>query len=213
MSQNSLSKEKLTIKAWISLGVLIVMFSGLFGSKDNFLRAFDLISLTGNFGKIYEGLTFQGAGGTGASAGFLFALGLIPSVSLAMGFLAVVEELGAMDAARVLFTPILKPALGLPGSAGIAFISSLNSSDVTAVITKKLYEDGEITDDQRTVFISYQYASSAVIGNVISTQAALLPIVVLPMGAIILILLVFKIMGANLIRFLIYSKAKKAGGI
>ncbi len=45
------------------------------------------------------------------------------------------------------------------------FVSSFNGSDVAAIMTRDLYEAGDITDDQRTIFVSYQYAASACITN------------------------------------------------
>ena len=202
-------KPKLTWKSWLSLFVLIILFSGIFENSDTPLRALDLNALTGKFGVIADGLDFTGADGTGANAGFLFALSLLPITALSMGILDVVEELGAMEAARKLFSPILKPIWGIPGSAGVAFIASFTSSDVTAVMTKKLYEEGQITDDERTIFASYQYSSSAVIGNVISTQAPLLPIILWPMGAVIVALVIFKTLGSTAMRLYIRYRNRK----
>ena len=78
-------------------------------------------------------------------------------------------------------------------------------------MTKQLVEDGHMTDDERTVFVAYQYAGSAVVLNTIGTQAALLPIVLLPVGPLIVILWICKILGANLVRLIIKSRNKKAG--
>lgn len=201
--------KKLTWKSWVSLAFLIIMFSGLFESSSLPLRALDINALTGQFGEIADGLNFTGANGTGANAGFLFALSLLPVTALAMGILEVVEAMGAMEAARKVFSPILRPIWGISGNAGVAFIASFTSSDVTAVMTKKLYEEGQITDDERTIFVSYQYSSSAVISNVISTQAPLLPIILYPMGAIIVVLVVFKTLGSTCMRLWINRMNKK----
>lgn len=40
------------------------------------------------------------------------------------GLLAVFEQLGAYKASEILFRPLLRPLLGIPGKCGIAFISS-----------------------------------------------------------------------------------------
>lgn len=199
---------KVTWKGYLSLFFLVILFSGIFSNSNNFLAAFDFNNLTGQFGEVAKGITFQGKGGTGAKDGFLLALTLIPSVCFAVGLIDVVEHLGAMDAAAKLFNPLLKPLLGIPGVAGIAFISSFTSSDVTSVMTKQLYENGDITDDERTVFVAYQYAGSAVILNTVNTQAPLLPISLLALGPIILIELLCKLMGANLVRLIIYINNK-----
>lgn len=117
--------------------------------------------------------------------------------------------MGGMKAASKIFNPLLRPLLGIPGIAGIAFVSSFTSSDVASIMTKELFESGEITDDERTIFVAYQYAGSAVILNTINTQAPLLPIALLALGPIILIEIFCKILGANLVRLIIGVRNKK----
>ncbi|MDO5715523.1 MAG: hypothetical protein Q4P25_02990, partial [Tissierellia bacterium] len=126
-----------------------------------------------------------------------------------VGLIDLVEYFGGLKAAGKLFNPILKPLLGIPGEAGLAFVSSFTSSDIASFMTKELVENNYLTDDERTIFVSYQYAGSAVILNTISTQAPLLPIVVLAIGPIILILWLCKVFGANLTRLLIKYKGKQ----
>lgn len=205
--------NKVTWKGYLSLFVLIVLFSGVFKDADNFLKAFDFANLTGSFGQIVDGVDFTGKGGTGAKDGFLFALTLVPTVALAVGIIDVVESMGAMKAAAKIFNPILKPLLGIPGTAGVAFVSSFTSSDVASIMTKELVESGDMTDDERTIFVAYQYAGSAVILNTINTQAPLLPIALMAVGPIILIEIFCKLLGANMIRLYIKIKNKKQGGV
>ncbi|MGO1044739.1 nucleoside recognition domain-containing protein [Clostridioides difficile] len=201
--------NKVTWKGYMSLFVLIILFSGIFKDSQGFLKALDFANLTGSFGAISDGVDFMGKGGTGAKDGFLFALTLIPTVCFAVGLIDVVESMGGMKAASKIFNPLLKPLLGIPGIAGIAFVSSFTSSDVASIMTKELCENGEITDDERTIFVAYQYAGSAVILNTINTQAPLLPIALLALGPIILIEIFCKILGANLVRLIISIKNKK----
>lgn len=124
------------------------------------------------------------------------------------------ESYGALKAAAKLFHPLLRPLLGIPGIAGLAFVSSFTSSDVGAFITKDMYEKGEITDDERTVFAAYQYAGSGTVNNTVAAGAALVPISVLPVGAIIGMIIIVKILGANLVRMYlkIYHKKHPEGG-
>lgn len=207
-------KKKVGWKGWVSLFILIIVFSGIFQKAEGPLKALDLSNLIGQFGKIGDGGNFRGAGGTGARDGFLFTLTLIPTTCLAVGLIDIVEHMGGMKAAAKLFNPILKPLLGIPGTAGLAFVSSFTSSDIAAFMTKELVDNEHITDDERTVFVTYQYAGSAVVLNTIGTQAPLLPIVVMAVGPIIVILWICKVFGANLIRLIIRlnnKKAKKAG--
>jgi nucleoside recognition membrane protein YjiH len=106
--------------------------------------------------------------------------------------------------------------MGIPGATGLAFVSSLTSSDVGAVMTKGLVEDKMMTDNERTIFVSYQYAGSAVVTNTFGTGAALLPISVLPVGVIIGLIFVVKVMGANLVRLYLKWHAARnnaAGGM
>ena len=72
--------------------------------------------------------------------------------------------------------------MGIPGVAGLAFVSSFTSSDIGAVMTKELYDDKYITDEERAIFVSYQYAASAVVTNTISAGGPLLSISLLPLG-------------------------------
>lgn len=214
MADTQPKEEKVTAKGWIALILLCVMFSGVFKDRGGPLKALDFLNLSGAFGTIGTGktaLTFIGTGGTGAKEGFLQALSLIPSVAFAVAMIDTVTEMGAMQAAVKLFNPILKPILGIPGACGISFVSTFTSSDIGAVMTKQLYDEGKITDSQRTIFASYQYAGSAVILNTINTQAALLPIVVLAIGPIILLLFLCKLLGANMVRLILALRGRKAG--
>lgn len=201
--------ERVTWKGWLSLLFLIVLFSGAFANAPGFLKAFDLGNLVGKFGNIFEDISFQGKGGVGARAGFLFALSLIPTTALSVGLLEVAEEMGAMRAATRFFHPLLKPLMGISGTAGITFVASFTSSDIGAVMTRDLVNNNFLTDDERTIFISYQYAGSAVVLNTIGTQAPLLPIIPLAIGPVIVMLWICKIIGANMVRFVIYSRKER----
>lgn len=205
--------DKIGWKGWVSLAVLIILFSGIFKNVEGPLAAFDFGNLCGKFGIIADGVNFLGKGGTGAREGFVFALTLIPTVCLAVGLISVVEELGALKAAAKLFNPLLRPLLGIPGICGIAFVASFTSSDVGSFTTKQLFEEGSISDDERSIFIAYQYAGSALILNTINTQAPLLPFSLLALGPLIAILFVCKVFGANLLRIYINIAGKRGGAL
>jgi len=172
--------------------------------------ALDFQVLTGDFGQIAPGVNFTGKGGAGAREGFMFTLTLIPTIMFALGLIQVAESLGALRAAEKLFRPILKPLLGIPGVAGLAFVSSFTSSDVGSVMTRGLYDDKLITDDERTIFVAYQYAASGLVTNTLGAGAAMLPISVLPVGIIIALQVIVKFMGANIMRLIIKRANKKA---
>ena len=64
------------------------------------------------------------------------------------------------------------------------------------------------SDRERTIFVAYQYAASAVIINTISTQAPLLPIIKLAVGPVIVYLWIFKVLGANIMRLVVKKEAE-----
>lgn len=200
MSEKTKEEYKVTWKGWLSLTILVISLSGVFGKAEAPWRALDFMVLTGNFGEVAKGIIFTGKGGAGAREGFMFALTLIPTIMFALGAIQVAESLGALRAAEIIFRPILRPVMGIPGASGLAFVSSFTSSDVGAVMTKGLVEDKMMTEEERAIFVAYQYAGSAPIANTFGTGGPLLPITVLPVGIIILLIFIVKIIGANLVR-------------
>lgn len=143
-------EHHLTWRGWLSFIVIALSFSGALREAGPW-SAFDFTVLVGKFGKIADSFTFIGKGGIGASEGFMFAITLMPTVILALGFVRAVESQGGLLAAERIIRPLLRPLMGLPGYVGLAFISSFTTTDVGAVITRELYEEGKITDDERTI--------------------------------------------------------------
>ena len=211
--ENKQNNEKIGIVAWLSLIVLILILSGAFRTAEGPIKVLDFTNLCGSFGKIGDtGANLIGKGGTGAKDGFMAGFNLIPSFMFFCGLLGVFEQLGAFKASDILFRPLLKPLLGIPGKCGIAFISSFTGSDGAAVMTKELYEEGPITDDERTVFVAYQYAGSACINNTITGGAPLVAICPVAIGPCILIMVFCKLVGANIMRLILAMKNRKAKG-
>lgn len=205
-----LTKPRVTVKNWIALIFLVVILSGIFQRSTGPLQVLDFTNLSGKFGVIGDtGANFIGKGGSGAKDGFMAGLNLIPAVMFFCGLLNVFQELGAFEAASIVFNPILKPLMGIPGTAGVAFISSFTGSDVAAVMTRELVDNGEMTDEERTIFTSYQYAGSAVINNTITGGAPLLAISPIALGPIIVIQFVCKVIGANIVRVVLKASGKK----
>ncbi len=52
--------------------------------------------------------------------------------------ITIFDHFGALKACRQLLTPILRPLIGVPGSAGLALIASLQSTDGGAALTRQL---------------------------------------------------------------------------
>ena len=215
MSGQQQDEYKVTWKGWLSLAILVISLSGLLTKAAPPWKAFDFMVLMGNFGEVSKGVIFAGKGGAGARDGFMFAITLIPTVMFALGIIQVAESLGALHAAEIIFRPLLRTMMGIPGVSGLAFVSSFTSSDVGAVMTKGLVEDKLMSDDERTIFVAYQYAGSACVANTFGTGGPLLPISVLPIGVIILLIFIVKVIGANLVRFYLKweTRKKQAGAV
>lgn len=219
MSENN-QEKRVGIGGYIALAFAIVFFSGIFAKTANWLGIFDFTVLTGDYGKIIgdggKAYTFRGTGGFGAKDGFLFAFNLIPTVMFALAIVAIVEYFGALEAARQLMTPLLKPLLGIPGVAGLALIASLQSTDAGAGMTKMLYDQGEITNDERSIFAAFQFTAGGTITNYFATGAALFALanadgsmaITTPLILPFIVVMLFKVFGANLMRFYLKATSK-----
>ena len=189
---------------YAALLLTILFFSGVFSTRQGVWGCFDFSVLSGSFGLIAEESTFLGKGGSGARYGFLFALSLIPGIMLALGVVEVAERLQALRAAQRLLTPLLKPLLGLPGVAGLAMISSLQSSDAGAVMTRELYEKGLISTKEKTLFAAFQFSSVSSITVYLSMGSALFPFLTVPHLLPLSVILFYKVVGTNLMRLYLY---------
>ena len=204
MSNPPHSQRKVTWSGYLVFIITIIFFSGLFSKTTEWWRVFDFTVLNGTFGQV-NGVaatpaSFRGIGGTGAKDGFLFALELAPSVILSLGIIAVTEGLGGLRAAQQLMTPVLRPLLGIPGVCSLALIANLQNTDAAAGMTKEMAEEGIITEQERAIFACWQTSGSACITNYFSSGAALFTVVTVPVITPLAVILVFKFVGANLLR-------------
>jgi Uncharacterized protein conserved in bacteria len=204
MSNPPHSQRKVTWSGYLVFIITIIFFSGLFSKTAEWWRVFDFTVLNGTFGQV-NGVaatpsSFRGIGGTGAKDGFLFALELAPSVILSLGIIAVTEGLGGLRAAQQLMTPILKPLLGIPGICSLALIANLQNTDAAAGMTKEMADDGTITDRERAIFATFQTSGSAIITNYFSSGAALFTSITVPVITPLVVILIFKFIGANFLR-------------
>lgn len=205
-NNNSEVKETLLVPwyGYLILFLAIIFFSGIFATNKGFLSALDFNSLAGNFGGVMshdnKPTNFVGAGGLGARQGFLFALTLFPGVMLAMGAVEVISFLGGLTAAQKILTIILKPLIGVPGIASLALISSLQSTDAGAGMTKQLRDNGQITAKERVIFISFQFTAGAVISNYFSSGTALYGALTVPIIYPLAIIFLLKLVGTNIAR-------------
>lgn len=205
--------KKVGIGAFVALFFAVVIFSGVFyqmPEAQKWLGAFDFTTLIGKFGTIAESKNnFTGAGGVSARAGFLFALSLVPGVMLAMGLIEVLAHYGALRAAQVLLTPLLKPLLGLPGCTGLALVTDLQSTDGGAAITRGMYDEGRLTKKGLVTMCAWQYAGAGCINNYYSTVSALFFLFVCPVWVPVIIILALKFVGGMLARFVLSTVYKK----
>lgn len=219
MSDPTQKERKVTWGCYVALAFAVVFFSGLMKSND-WYGVLDFTTLNGSFGKVAydvketaEGVeaattSLRGKGGSGARDGFIFALTLIPTVMFALGVINVLEHYGALDAARKLLTPLLRPLMGIPGSSGLALIASLQSTDAGAAMTRQLKDEGRLTKRETDVFTMFQFTAGATIVNFFSSGAVLFTLtladgslaVTSSIGLAVAIMFVFKFVGANLFR-------------
>ena len=187
---------------YIALVFAVVFFSGLLASQKGWITAFDFNALAGKFGVMKDAAkaTFQGQGGFGARDGFMFGFGLLPSVMLALGMVEIVDHLGGLKAAEKLLTPILRPLLGIPGVAGLAMVTSFQSTVAGAGMTRMLRETGCITENEKTVFCAFQFSAGGTVTNYLASGAALFSFVTVPIVLPLVLIFVLKIFGANLVR-------------
>ena len=198
---------------YLALIFAILFFSGLFAGSKGWPAIFDFNVINGKFGTMKDAAkaTFAGMGGEGARDGFLFAISLIPAVMLALGVVEVVEHLGGLRAAQKILTPVLRPLMGIPGVAGLALVSSLQSTDAGGGMTRVLKDEGLIDEREKTVFAAFQFSGGGIITNYFSSGAALFTLMAVPIIVPLVVIFVLKFFGANLMR--IYMKRFEKGGL
>ena len=221
--------EKVTIGNYISLALACVFFSGLCASTQ-WWGIFDFTTLNGAFGKVVANVSqhgdtvttamanLRGKGGSGAIDGFVFAFTLIPTIMFAMAMITIFDHYGALKAARQLLTPILRPIMGVPGSAALALIASLQSTDGGAALTRQLKEEKILTEREINNFAAFQVAADAPITNFFSSGAVLFTLlaadgkiaVPVSLGLCLVVVLCGKLVSANIMRFLQIRSAKKS---
>ena len=211
-SSDSTQEWKVGIGAYIALIFAVLFFSGLFMKVDGmaWLGALDFTTLAGKFGTMQDAKsTFVGAGGTSAKGGFLFALSLVPTVMLALGVLEIFSHYGAIRAAHKLLTPLLRPLLGIPGLTGLAMITDLQSTDAGAALTKELADNKQITQKELVSMSAWQYSGAGMINNYFAIGSALFSSLTVPVLVPLLLVFIFKFIGAIGARFVLNTGYKK----
>lgn len=206
----SAEKQKVTWLSYVLLILAIIMFSGVLTKITGAWQALDFTTLNGAFATISGAKgNFVGNGGTGARGGFLFALGLAPAVILALGIVRIVDGYGGLAAAEKIISPLFKPLLGIPGICGLAFITSLQSTDGAAGMTKELYDSGAITDKERTIFCMLQLSGNGTITNYFSSIAALFAVFTAPIVLPLVVIFICKCIGVTMMRLVLAMEKNK----
>jgi nucleoside recognition membrane protein YjiH len=195
-------KLQVSWKGYLALAFAIVFFSGLLAGQTGWITAMDFNTLAGKFGTMKDAAkaTFQGQEGLGARDGFMFAFGLIPSVMLALGVVEVIDHLGGLKAAEKLLSPILRPLLGIPGIAGLAMVTSFQSTDAGAGMTRILRETNCITEKEKTIFSAFQFSAGGTVTNYLAIGPAVFGVITVPIVLPLIVMFALKFFGANLVR-------------
>jgi nucleoside recognition membrane protein YjiH len=217
------SMAKVPWYGYVALILAIIFFAGIFNATTGFLQAdglldaerwgwtrvLDFDSVLGAFGRIAGGGNFIGVGGTGARHGFLFALTLIPAVLFALGMVQVIDHAGGLKAGQKLLTPLLKPLMGIPGICGLGIVSSLQSTDAGAGMIKTLREADFINEREKTIFAAFQFSAGGTLTNYLSSGAAVFAFITVPVLIPLIVIFIFKVFGANVVRFWLANFDKK----
>ena len=51
--------------------------------------------------------------------------------------------------------------MGIPGIYAVTLVTSISAGDAGAALTRELSDAGAITDDERDIFVAFQYSSSS----------------------------------------------------
>ena len=203
-----------TIVPWtgyVAFIFAIVFFSGLLTGQKGWFTAFDFNTLAGVFGTMKDAAkaNFMGQGGFGARDGFMFAISLIPSVMCALGVVEIIDHLGGLKAAQKLLSPILRPLVGIPGITGLAMVTSFQSTDAGAGMTRLLKEGQFITEKEKTIFAAFQFSAGGTITNYLAIGAALFGFLTVPIVVPLALMFALKVVGANVMRLYLSLFARK----
>lgn len=209
--QSQLTNTLVPWTGYVAFIFAVIFFSGLLTSQKGWLTAVDFNTIAGVFGTMKDPAkaNFMGQGGLGARDGFMFAVSLIPSVMCALGFVEIIDHLGGLKAAQKLLSPVLRPLMGIPGIAGLAMVTSFQSTDAGAGMTRILRESDVITEKEKTIFAAFQFSAGGTITNYLAIGAALFAFMTVPLVLPLALMFGLKVVGANIMRLYLKLFAKK----
>lgn len=207
-----MEKKKPRWYSYLILLITIIILTGVFNSSQTPLKAFDFNNLLGNFGSlgtVEEGSKtilandFKGIGGTGPKDGILLVISVAPAIIMAFGLIEICIDYKGLDAAEVIFSPITKPILGIPGSTAVALVTSLTASDAAAGMTKSLGDDKYINEKQRIILSSYLLLAPSILINFFALAPTIEPFINKPLTIALLVIILMKFVGAVISRILV----------
>jgi Uncharacterized protein conserved in bacteria len=202
---------------YVALAFAVVFFSGVFMNEQGALRALDFNSISGQFGRLgtlAEGSgklapNFRGVGGAGPKDAILFSLTILPQIMFSLGVVKVIENLGAFGAAQKLLTPFTRLVMGLPGICTIPIIAGLQNSDSGASMIKQMGDEGVVTQKEKLIFLAFHFPAPAVIVNYFALAGALFVFFKCPVSLPLAVIMLCKLVGANVFRFLVLKFVKE----
>lgn len=206
--------------AYLVLAFTFVIFSGVFTKSPTLMAALDFNNLLGAFGRLGTltagsgtlAANFKGVGGTGAREGFLLVLTIAPGIIVALGLIEVCIDFKGLNAAEKVFSPIIKPLLGLPGVATMGIVSSLTSSDAGAAFVRAFHDEKYLDDRQRLILTVFQFAAPSIFINFFALGSPLAPYLENYFTLALLVIIIMKFVGAVMFRIFSYFLYKKQGG-
>ena len=99
--------------------------------------------------------------------------------------------------------------MGIPGICCVALVSSLQSTDAGAGMTKQLRAAGDITNKELLIFSAFQFTAGGVIGNYLASGSALFSVMTVPIVTPLVVMLVMKLFGANMMRLYVHYFVKE----
>jgi nucleoside recognition membrane protein YjiH len=209
-----LEKSNKPVVPWtgyVAFAFAIICFSGLLASRKGWITAIDFNTIAGVFGTMKDPAkaNFMGQAGLGARDGFMFAFSLIPVVMFALGLVEIIDHLGGLRAAQKLLSPVLRPLMGIPGITGLAMVTSFQSTDAGAGMTRLLKENELITERERTIFAAFQFSAGGIITNYLSIGPAVFGFITVPIIVPLALMFLLKVLGANVMRLYLRLFAKE----
>lgn len=210
---------KVPFIGYVALTLFVLFVSGIFTHSESFLKAIDFVNILGKWGALGEvkdtaavtlAPNFTGIGATGIRAGFMIAFTVTPGVILSFGVTELFVQYQGDKAAGKLFGPIFRLLFGLPGETLAAIIASLTSTDAGAGLAKNFHDRNIVNDYQVAVLSTFMYMSPAVLVNLYSLSTPLLPYIPVSLSIPLVIILVFKILGTLVARFILKKVKVKA---